>query len=822
MRYYVDIVDWLRKAARGIRALIFKISYSRELSQQYSTASVIEGYTTGKRDFSKAVIIGQSFDGIDLSGIDFSNSDIQGASFRNANLREAKFCQARIGIAGYRKLIKLAIGLVLTVFIFALSGHAAYFFETTALLDFGKWEPLPRFGYQCKLDPLKAKTTSCAEWHCVYQSNNGHLYSVPAARICRPTAESRWIISFAIIFFHTILIMIFIRSGYERSLNIVLLILLMSSVFFAISTAWAMTMSGPGKWIQVPIGRGYLVGLLNEPGLASLFLQIWMAISISGFAAFVGTFISAISFSMTNYRILITAIIISLPWAVFMAYSKHESEESLPSAILAGSIIIINAASAVYIAQKECYSFVGRLAVMLETKLGTCFQQADISGADFSGADLEGVDFRLAKMKHTILQGTSNFHKARLDSDSPLNVSAVQQLLRSRVGIWQNYYRFSMCNLDLQGVKLNHANLRNADLSGANLCKADLSDTDLRDADLCGTCLKDAQLINAKLQGAQFDPATYALSGFDLTMLEKFLKKGVRLISENLFNDEVKCSLDENRGELILRFNTKPNEYLYWATQAMIVNVLGPDTDCRLVNFGHEQGSAVLRLRSSSRDHLERIAQIISDSIEVPAQPNIDQDALRVIDGIPRQIKQMELRPAHKKSAVWQCDLLAGETVIYQTVRVLVSYAPEDKRYFNTLSGHLKTLERNRSIELWHAGKVAPGANRDNEIAKKLDSSHLIILLISVNYINHDEIYERELKGALERRRAGVVQIIPILIGAVELMGTPLAEMQLLPRHGSPISGESSGDEDWVLITKEITTLVRNLSGRSTVIDSPL
>ncbi len=62
------------------------------------------------------------------------------------------------------------------------------------------------------------------------------------------------------------------------------------------------------------------------------------------------------------------------------------------------------------------------------------------------------------------------------------------------------------------------------------------------------------------------------------------------------------------------------------------------------------------------------------------------------------------------------------------------------------------------------------------------------------------------MKRAFERRDTEGVLVIPIMLREVDLTGTPIKGLQLLPRSGKRIAGQdlAGRDEAWVEIVKEI------------------
>jgi hypothetical protein len=93
---------------------------------------VLRCYAAGERDFRRANLQGQSFQGQDLSGADFSEADIRGANFTNAILRGANFTQAKAGLQGSWLLVQQVFVYLLA----ALAGSLSHFSSTIIAAPF--------------------------------------------------------------------------------------------------------------------------------------------------------------------------------------------------------------------------------------------------------------------------------------------------------------------------------------------------------------------------------------------------------------------------------------------------------------------------------------------------------------------------------------------------------------------------------------------------------------------------------------------------------------------------------------------------------------
>jgi hypothetical protein len=70
--------------------------------------------------------------------------------------------------------------------------------------------------------------------------------------------------------------------------------------------------------------------------------------------------------------------------------------------------------------------------------------------------------------------------------------------------------------------------------------------------------------------------------------------------------------------------------------------------------------------------------------------------------------------------------------------RIFYSYSHLDAGLHEELGKYLAPLRRHNKIEEWHDRKIEPGANWDIEISSQLESAHLILLLLSADFLNSE------------------------------------------------------------------------------------
>jgi hypothetical protein len=130
-------------------------------------------------------------------------------------------------------------------------------------------------------------------------------------------------------------------------------------------------------------------------------------------------------------------------------------------------------------------------------------------------------------------------------------------------------------------------------------------------------------------------------------------------------------------------------------------------------------------------------------------------------------------------------------------VSVFAISAPQDQTLQNELKEHLKPLQREGLIELWHERHMSAQTEGEQQINEDVNTAQIILLLISVDFMNSDSCYHREMPRALERLKAREALVIPILLRPVSWQGAPFSKLQMLPTNGRPITNWRDREEAW-------------------------
>ena len=173
-----------------------------------------------------------------------------------------------------------------------------------------------------------------------------------------------------------------------------------------------------------------------------------------------------------------------------------------------------------------------------------------------------------------------------------------------------------------------------------------------------------------------------------------------------------------------------------------------------------------------------------------------------------RYLQDAQSKPKQRQSIITKINNKVDFEMVDKKVKVFLSYTHVDEEFKNKLDVHFAPLKRNNKVETWNDRKLVPGTLFDTEIKKHLCEDDVIILLISADFINSDYCYEIEMKKAFERMQNNDAIVIPIILRPCLWQETPLADIQVLPKDGTPISKYEDSDDAYYEIVKSINNRI--------------
>ncbi|HRI62046.1 MAG TPA: SUMF1/EgtB/PvdO family nonheme iron enzyme [Saprospiraceae bacterium] len=139
-------------------------------------------------------------------------------------------------------------------------------------------------------------------------------------------------------------------------------------------------------------------------------------------------------------------------------------------------------------------------------------------------------------------------------------------------------------------------------------------------------------------------------------------------------------------------------------------------------------------------------------------------------------------------------------------VNIFIAYAHADEAYLRPLRKHLALLEDD-GVSIWYDGEILPGEEWDTSIKKRLSEAHIILLLVSADFLTSDYVIGTELPTALGRHAAGECTVVPVIVRNC-LWQKKLGALQALPVEAFPIENWSSRDSAYHNIAEGVDKLI--------------
>jgi tetratricopeptide (TPR) repeat protein len=152
---------------------------------------------------------------------------------------------------------------------------------------------------------------------------------------------------------------------------------------------------------------------------------------------------------------------------------------------------------------------------------------------------------------------------------------------------------------------------------------------------------------------------------------------------------------------------------------------------------------------------------------------------------------------------------------VIQPFHIFYSYAHKDEKLRNELAKHLYPLKRQNLIDDWFDRDINAGKEWEKEITAHLNTAHIILLLISPDFMASDYCYGVEMQRALERHEAKAACVIPILLESVDWQGTPFSKLQCLPKNAKAIKKWSNKSDAFTDVAKNIRETLKTLPSLS-------
>ncbi|MCJ2023635.1 toll/interleukin-1 receptor domain-containing protein [Methylobacterium sp. J-067] len=142
-------------------------------------------------------------------------------------------------------------------------------------------------------------------------------------------------------------------------------------------------------------------------------------------------------------------------------------------------------------------------------------------------------------------------------------------------------------------------------------------------------------------------------------------------------------------------------------------------------------------------------------------------------------------------------------------VRIFVSYSHVDAVARQKLETHLAPLLKD-GVKTWFDGRMDPGDALDASISKALREAHVMIALLSPEYIS-SRYCQLEYDRAMGRRARGTIRVVGVVVRPCSWKETKAAGFKLLPEDGRTVQDWRSADAAYLNVAQGIGKLVKTL-----------
>ena len=141
------------------------------------------------------------------------------------------------------------------------------------------------------------------------------------------------------------------------------------------------------------------------------------------------------------------------------------------------------------------------------------------------------------------------------------------------------------------------------------------------------------------------------------------------------------------------------------------------------------------------------------------------------------------------------------------------SNSPYDERLRKNLESHLSSLQPLKVSINWQKNQKLAGRNWKQESYQYLNTSQMIILLVSPDFLAADDC-RNITSRAIEQHNAGKASVIPVKLRPIDnWQATPFGHLQCLPYNGEPITSRfwPRQDDAFVNIVEKIREEVEKI-----------
>jgi hypothetical protein len=143
--------------------------------------------------------------------------------------------------------------------------------------------------------------------------------------------------------------------------------------------------------------------------------------------------------------------------------------------------------------------------------------------------------------------------------------------------------------------------------------------------------------------------------------------------------------------------------------------------------------------------------------------------------------------------------------------KLFFSYSHKDEELRNELETHLVLLKRQGVISSWHDRRITAGSDFDQTISSELESSQIILLIVSAQFLASDYCYEKEMTRAIVKHEDGSAVVIPVILHPCDWHSAPFGHLRATPTDGKPVSMYANQHEAFAIVAKDVREAAKSV-----------
>lgn len=121
-------------------------------------------------------------------------------------------------------------------------------------------------------------------------------------------------------------------------------------------------------------------------------------------------------------------------------------------------------------------------------------------------------------------------------------------------------------------------------------------------------------------------------------------------------------------------------------------------------------------------------------------------------------------------------------------ITLYIAYSAEDEELYREFKPYIQQMKKSGLIHSYYERKII-GKQWDHVISDRLESSRIILLLASLDFISSEYCYGEEVRQMVDLHTRGAATVAPVLIDDIDWSDTPFGKLDTFPSNGKSVRG---------------------------------